>query len=227
MIRPLESPDVVYNSLSSFAAKVLSVLQGISNLLKSSILLPEAKRGVAAAIALVGLVATTSTATAQVPEDLSAPVKVIHRPFNTSSLPAIGTPMSLEIELLNTFDIESKIRLIGAKDGRFIDIAFPRGALNAADRPTFRIEVPSPVAAMTYQFVVHQKDGSLSSSERFTIKRNCIQNFKVTVPEDTPNSEFRREVSTLVAQAKSLERDTASLEASLKLLEDIKASLTN
>jgi hypothetical protein len=154
-------------------------------------------------------------------------VQVLHRPIDSKTIPPIGSPMRLEIELLNTYDIASAIRLIGAKDGRFIDIAFPRGALNAADRPTFQLEIPSPVAAMTYQFVIHQRDGSLSSSEKFTIKRDCIQNFKVAVPEDAANAEFRREVSTLVSQAKILERDTASLESSLKLLEDIKSSLSN
>ncbi len=164
---------------------------------------------------------------AQPADGESKPIKILHRPLDSQSIPSIGNPMRLEVELVNTFDITSTLRLIGAKDGRFIDIAFPRGALNAVDRPTFQIDIPSPVAAMTYQFVVHQRDGSLSSSEKFTIKRDCIQNFKVAVPEDAPNTEFRREVSSLVSQAKILERDTASLEASLKLIEDIKASLSN
>jgi hypothetical protein len=164
---------------------------------------------------------------AQPAEDENKPIRILHRQLDSKSIPQIGNPMRLEVELLNTFDITSSVRLVGAKDGRFIDIAFPRGALNAADRPTFQIEIPSPIAAMTYQFVVHQRNGSLSSSEKFTIKRDCIQNFKVVVPEDVPNTEFRREISTLVSQAKILERDTASLEASLKLVEDIKASLAN
>jgi hypothetical protein len=162
-------------------------------------------------------------------QDAGAPpqIKVSHRAPASDALPAIGTLMTLEIELQNTFDIETKIRLVGSKDGRFIDIAFPRGALNAADHPTFKVEIPSPIAAMTYQFVVHQRDGSLSSSERLVIKRRCIQNYKVTIPEDAPNAEFRREISSLVSQAKNLERDTASFETSLKLLEQIKSSLTN
>lgn len=183
-------------------------------------------------LAITGLliaVATSlpSTAHTQSTNDAEPLISVIHRPIASHAIPQIGTPMDIQVELVNTFDIDSKIRLVGAKDGRFIDIAFPRGALNAVDRPTFHIEIPSPVAAMTYQFIVHQRDGSLSSSERFSIKRECIQNFKVSVPEDAPNSDFKREVSSLVAQSKILERDTMSLEASLKLLEDIKSSLTN
>jgi len=155
------------------------------------------------------------------------PITVAHQPPRVDAIPAIGTLMPIQVELRNTFDIESKIRLVGSKDGRFIDIAFPRGALNSADQPTFKIEIPSPVAAMTYQFVIHQRDGSLSASERFVIKRRCIQNYTVAVPEDAPNAEFRREVSSLVSQAKNLERDTASLESSLRLLEQIKSSLAN
>jgi hypothetical protein len=178
-------------------------------------------------LAGVSITSRIDTLYAQSSGEPVAPIKIIHKPLQSGSIPTLGTPMRVDVELLNTFDIESKVRLIGAKDGRFIDIAFPQGALNAVDHPTFHIEIPSPVAAMTYQFVVHQRDGTLSSSERFTIKRSCIQNFKVAVPEDAPNGDFRREVSTLISQAKSLERDTASLESSLKLLEDIKASLTN
>jgi hypothetical protein len=170
---------------------------------------------------------TSSSSLAQQDDSASPPISVLHRPPSVDTIPAIGTLMTLQIELRNTFDIESKIRLVGSKDGRFIDIAFPRGALNSADHPTFKIELPSPVAVMTYQFVVHQRDGSLSSSERFIIKRPCVQNYKVTVPEDAPNAEFRRDVSSLVSQAKTLERDTASLESSLKLLEQIKSSLAN
>jgi hypothetical protein len=182
--------------------------------------------------ALAGLLAVVAlslpcTGHAQPTDDSEPPIRVIHRPLASGAIPQIGSPMDIQVELVNTFDIDSKIRLVGAKDGRFIDIAFPRGALNAMDRPTFHIEIPSPVAAMTYQFIVHQRDGSLSSSERFSVKRECIQNFKIAIPENAPNSDFKREVSSLIAQAKILERDTTSLEASLKLIEDIKASLTN
>ena len=164
---------------------------------------------------------------AQQSDDSSEIISVVHRPAPPHSIPQFGTPMTIQVELINTYDIDAKIRLVGAKDGRFIDISFPRGALNDSDHPTFSIEIPSPVAAMSYQFVVHQRDGSLSTSKKFLLKRNCIQNFKVAVPEDVPNSDFRREVSSLVAQAKVLERDTISLESSLKLLEDIKTSLSN
>jgi len=182
---------------------------------------------VAASMLLVVGILLPGVSQSQQDDDSGEPITVIHRPIPPESISQVGTPMSIQIELHNTYDINAKVRLVGAKDGRFIDIAFPRGALNESDHPTFSIEIPSPIAAMSYQFVVHQRDGTLSSSKKFIIKRDCIQNFKVSVPEDAPNSEFRKEVSSLIAQAKILERDTISLESSLRLLEDIKSSLSN
>lgn len=134
--------------------------------------------------------------------------------------------MRIQVSLRNTLDIETKVRLVGSKDGRFIDIAFPRGSLNAVDQPTFSTEIPSPIAAMTYQFIVHQRDGRLTATPKYTLKRSCLQHFKIDVPEDGGNSTFRREMATLVAKANRLDRDNKSLEASLKLLEEMKSSLS-
>lgn len=182
---------------------------------------------IAASILVLLYALVPGTSQSQKPENSEKKISVVHRPLASNAISQVGSTISIQIELLNTYDIDAKIRLVGAKDGRFIDISFPRGALNELDHPTFSIEIPSPLAVMSYQFVVHQRDGSLSSSEKFIIKRNCIQNFKVTVPEDGKDGDFRREISSLVGQAKLFERDTISLESSLKLIEDIKASLSN
>lgn len=153
-------------------------------------------------------------------------VTLLHQAPSANEIPPLGTLMRLQVELRNTVDIATKIRLVGSKDGRFIDIAFPKGALNPADHPTFIVEIPSPVAALTYQFVMHQPDGSITTSNRYVLKRKCIQNFTVNVPDSSPSAAYNREVATLVARSKELERDTASLEASLKLLEEMKVSLS-
>lgn len=157
---------------------------------------------------------------------VKAPIEVMHTPPADSSIPPLGSLVRITIALSNTLDIETKVRLVGSKDGRFIDIAFPRGALDTTDKPSFSIDVPSPVAMMTYQFIVHQKDGSLTASRKFLLKRDCIQNFSVHVSDDKRTTAFRREVASLITQAHMLERDNKSLETSLKLLEDIKTSLT-
>lgn len=160
-------------------------------------------------------------------ESTAAPrIEILHSPLKSNDIPPVGSLMRIQFTLTNTVDIESKIRLVGSKDGRFIDLAFPQGALNSGDRPVFSVEIPSPVAVMTYQFILHQKDGSLSTTPKYTVKRDCIQNFQVDVPDDGSTTTFRREMASLVAKAHSLDRDNKSLESSLKLVEQMKASLS-
>lgn len=186
------------------------------------------------AVLISTLVAYSSGAIGQGPTEqpassIDAPrvrIGVLHTPLSSSEIPPVGSIMKLQVSLANTIDIETKVRLVGSKDGRFIDIAFPTGALNNADQPTFVAEIPSPAAAMTYQFIVHQKDGTLTSSRKFIVRRPCIQNFTVSVPTDPNTTQFRREVASLVAQANNLERDNKSLDASLKLLEEMKTSMS-
>ncbi len=153
-------------------------------------------------------------------------IAIAHTVPSSSEIPPVGSMLRIQVSLRNTIDIETRVRLVGSKDGRFIDIAFPQGALNAQDLPTFSTEIPSPIAAMTYQFIVHQRDGSLTASPKFTIKRACIQNFRVDVPDNGGTADFRREMASLVAKSNRLDRDNKSLDASLKLLEEMKSSLS-
>ena len=153
-------------------------------------------------------------------------ITIAHTVPSSSDIPPVGSMLRMQVSLRNTIDIETRVRLVGSKDGRFMDIAFPQGALNAQDLPTFSTDIPSPVAAMTYQFIVHQRDGSLTASPKFTLKRACIQNFRVDVPDSGGTADFRREMASLVAKSNRLDRDNKSLDASLKLLEEMKGSLS-
>lgn len=148
-----------------------------------------------------------------------------HRQPDMAKIALPGSPMQLTVELVNSRDIEAKVRLVGSRDGRFMDIAFPLGSLNKLDHAEFSLSLPAPLAAMTYQFVIHQPDGSLSTSARYLIKRPCIQNFRVEVSKDDPSARVKHELGTLIAKSKSLERDTQNLEAAVKALKDITASL--
>ena len=158
-------------------------------------------------------------------EETPKVVRIKHQPTEHHRLPSAGTLMPIAVQLENAFDVDIKIRLVGARDGRFMDIAFPMGVLNMSDRPTYTIQIPAPTAAMTYQFIVHQRSGDLTLSEKFTVKRNCIQNFRVDVPDNIPSAEYRKEIATLISQARTLERDTQNLDTALKLLESLKQDL--
>lgn len=174
------------------------------------------------------LTISVASATTSVGQESEAPRRIglLHRAPLPSTIPPVGSLMQIKVETINTVDITTKIRLVGAKDGRFIDIAFPKGKLNTVDHPSYTIDVPTPIAAMTYQFIVHQPDGSITTSEKFIVKRPCIPHFKIAEPDSASTAAYNREIATLVARSKELELETASLESSLKLVEEMKTALS-
>ena len=177
---------------------------------------------------LLSVVAFQAVSSAQEQQPAPPPsihAQLGHRPLEIAKLPLPGSLMPITVELTNSRDIETKIRLVGSRDGRFMDIAFPIGTLNKADRAEFILSVPAPLASMTYQFIVHQPDGNLTTSARYLVRRPCIQNFRVEVAKDDPNAEVKQKLGALIAKSKVLERDTQNLETSLKLLEDLSESL--
>jgi len=176
-------------------------------------------------LALASLTAAVPHAAAQDNSPPAPTIQVMHRPPEAAQLPVPGALMALSLELANSKDIETKVRLVGSRDGRFMDIAFPLGTLNNADRAQFALSVPAPLGVMTYQFIVHQPNGSLTTSARYIIKRPCIQNFRVEVAPDDPNAAVKQQLGTMIAKSKSLERETHNLDGALKILEDLSVSL--
>jgi hypothetical protein len=152
-------------------------------------------------------------------------VAVLHKSPDPKSIPLTSNWMPIAIELTNTKATDLKVRMVGARDGRFVDIVFPNGILNEEDRPLYQIEVPAPAATMSYQFIVHQPDGQLTTSNRFVVQRPCIQNFKVEVAGNSNDAEFRRQVGELVSKAKILERDRANFDAAAKILDELKKNI--
>ncbi len=176
---------------------------------------------------LVCLLATfSSIVPAAVPvaraQDSKPAIQIVHRPPDLKNLPTSAPWLPIVLELRNTKNVALKIRLVGSRDGRLLDISFPKGNLNTQDYPEYKVEIPAPLAAMSYQFVVHQADASLVTSQRYAIRRSCIQNYRIEIPDDGGDAEFKRTVGELISRAKVLERETLQLDASAKVLEELK-----
>lgn len=154
-------------------------------------------------------------------------VQLTHQPLAIKQIPAAGTLMPISVQLQNSQDVDIKIRLVGSRDGRFMDIAFPMGVFNNADRPTYTINIPAPKAVMNYQFIVHQPNGELTLTPKYSLQRSCVQNYRVDIPNDHPSAEYRREIATLIAKARSLERETARLDTAIRLIENLKKDLSD
>jgi len=149
-------------------------------------------------------------------------IELYHRVPDIKNLPAPATMMPIAVEVRNTKKTDLKIRLVASRDGKMIDLAMPQGVLNVQDVPVYQVELPAPLAYMTYQFVAQTEDGTLVTTRRFILRRNCIQKFQVNVPDTVGDAEFRKNIADLVGKARSLERDTANYETALKLIDGLK-----
>lgn len=147
-----------------------------------------------------------------------------HVPISPAEIPPMGREMQLRVVLDNTSNIETNLRLVGAKDGRFIDLAFPIGTINYESKPEFVIQLPAPFAEMSYQIVIHQPDGTITASKQFSIQRPCLEDYQIAIPEDSKSKRYRGEVAQLVAKAKRLEDESRALEQALSIVETMKSS---
>jgi hypothetical protein len=152
------------------------------------------------------------------------PVQVMHRPLEGNAIPQATLPMNIVAELKNSRQTDVTIRVVGSKDGRLIDIVMPKGELNTVDNAEYSLTIPAPVAVMSYQFVIHQPDGSVTTTKRFSIKRPCIQTFSVDEFKGDPDAEFKQKLGALVSELKTLESNTASYDEAFKILAEIKAA---
>lgn len=126
--------------------------------------------------------------------------------------------MRLRVVLKNTTNIQTRVRLVGSKDNRFVDLAFPSGRINQHSRVEYSLEVPAPLVGMVYQIVVHQPDGAVTTSKQFSIRRNCIEDFHIEIPATSNTQKFKTEVATLVSTAKRLEHESYALEQALEIV---------
>lgn len=147
-----------------------------------------------------------------------------HKPMRSSEIPPMGHEMQLRVVLQNTSNIETNLRLVGSKDGKFIDLAFPIGTINYESKPEFTLRMPAPFVEMSYQIVVHQPDGSITTSKQFFIQRACLEDYQIAIPENSKSKQYRSEVAQLVGRAKQLEDESHALEQALSIIEGMKSA---
>ena len=182
-----------------------------------------------AAAALLGCCLSLFVLSQEIPPTSHAagpakPVQVSHRPLEANDIPPATTPMKIVAELKGSRLIDLTIRVVGSKDGKLIDVVMPTGQLNPADNAEYVLTLPAPIAAMSYQFVVHQPDGTITASKKFVSKRSCIQTFSVDDFKGEQDAEFKKKLSTLVSELKTLESNTLGYDEAYKILADIKGS---
>lgn len=155
----------------------------------------------------------------------SSLVHINHTPSRPEELPIPGAEVILSASLADSKELEQRLRLMLVRDGKVIDSSSVTAVFNENDEPTYYFTVNAPQAEMSYQFVLYEKDHTISASKRFRVRRSCVPEITVTesvIPEEIQGKD---RLKALVDQSESLEREISSYKEALNILEKLKAMI--
>ena len=134
--------------------------------------------------------------------------------IDPNTLPFPGQTISMSAEVSNTRDFRLPVRLLAVRDGKFYEIAAPSGLLEANDHPQYKVEIPAPVAELIYQFVLILPDGTAATSQRVSVRRDCIPNIIPSLGELPDEIDGSERFNTLLIDNKRLEQEISNFEKS-------------
>ena len=127
-------------------------------------------------LVLAYCIAKPSEVTAEDP--LIAPtikIQYTHIQPNVDALPNPGLPLNLTIQMnRDVLSVGMKVRAIVSRDGVMTEIQDQEPRVDAMEKIYYDMEVPSPMAELSYQFVFSDKRGNAVTTRRYTLARKCL-----------------------------------------------------
>lgn len=145
-----------------------------------------------------------------------------HRPLHAEELPFPGSTMTLSVTLLNSRDSQLSVRGYIVRDGKLLDIPLNDYSVDDADRIVYSASINAPLAELNYYFVLLGPKGVVNSSERYSIRRDClpaVDTIDLKIPANTP---AKTRLNMLQKQATGLQDELQNYETAVKLLEELK-----
>ncbi len=174
----------------------------------------------AAALLLLAL-APTSFAEKRSAGAKGTAVEILHVAPAPKQLPAPGEMMKLLVTLKNTKDSERRLRAFIVRDGQMLDISVPTAQFNQEEMPYYEVPLYAPEGEMLYLFMLYNPDGSVTSSNRYFVRRLCLPNTTLASGKVDPSLPPDQRLIQLASQVADLNRDIKSYEMVLSLLKDL------
>ena len=153
-------------------------------------------------------------------------IQFIHRPLTEKALPAPGQSLTIALELAGTREISLPVSIVAVRDGRMLPVPLSNAYRDANDKPIYEFELASPLAELTYQFLIPGSAVGSSGvpalvSDKFTVRRPCIPAFNSSTAGNANHSELDK----LAVEARVLEQEidayTSALTASEMLQKEV------
>lgn len=155
-------------------------------------------------------------------------VGFLHDAVTPDRLPYPGQPLKLEFELLNTKETGGTLRIHAVVDGRLVDALATNQLMNEQDRPTYSIDLHSPVSSLSYQAFLLAANDQVIASPVYSVQRSCNP-LKRSVEESIPveSASPMEKLQQLEFEARRLEREIESYNRAFALLEELQTQLKN
>lgn len=149
-----------------------------------------------------------------------------HQPWQASKIPAPGLPLELSVNLYKLRQPGMRLIALIVRDGKILNVPLSDPSLSDLDNLVYKLQVPSPLYELNYQFFLYLPDGGVKASERFRLRRECLPNIDfASIKLDAADSDKIDRAKELAKLSDRLEGDLQRYEEALKLLNQTKQLL--
>jgi hypothetical protein len=155
------------------------------------------------------------------------PIALSHEAPLAQVLPFPGQKIILKVTLQNTKAPAKELRTFVSVDGRALELPAPKNNYDTGDRPTYEIEAFAPLAELAYHFVATLENGTVITSPRYMVRRDCIPSSAGAENKNelSPQSPASDRVRALLIQSESLGNDLASVDSAIQLISSLQEAL--
>ena len=142
--------------------------------------------------------------------------------LNEIDLPAPGASLNITAHSLDTLDLQPRARVVFVRDGELLDIFLPPSRLGSNGRPEYLLNIPSPVSDLSYQFFRYNNDGTITSSQKVFVNRNCLPKSEYNIKDyDIKTHDSREKILSDARRANALEKELAVTDYVISLIDEI------
>lgn len=175
------------------------------------------------ALIIMPLLPEPSLGVAQEQEAKELP-RVTHTSPDGRRLPHPGVPLPLEVTIVNTQQVDQRLRVVAVQDGELFDFSVNKSTVDLQDHPHYIVSLYAPLKELSYQFFLYDKSGEVIASPKYTIKRECqpvVDLVTLPLPE-----EQKGDPKTMSNVAARLEKEIEAYENAAKLLVELEQELS-
>lgn len=148
-------------------------------------------------------------------------ITINHTAMKPGELPYPGAELRISVTLGNTRNSQLILKGFFVKDGKVMEQDLDYFSTDNREQLVYSTTITSPLAELNYQFVLMDKGQVLSSSPRYTLRRQCLPDVSGVALDDTGTQDLNV-VERLQLQASKIQDEVQNFEKALSILDELK-----